>query len=256
MKTGIKNDRPLRQARTAIRAAALTPGCRGGGESSRCRLPRSCAGISGTDPHTARVTTPAFRSAIIAYIRAQAQPVDKFSHQPRLHELTRAIGAGQTYDDDVVFAAVWLHDLGVFVGHRPEDPEALAQWDCVAYAMRQTPEILARLGFPAGKIAAVVEAIRTHQPQENPASMEGIILRDADILEQLGAVTVLRTVCKIGRDTRFKTFPDALRVLKKNADTLPGQLKLPASRALAVPRLQMLQQFLAAAVAEGCAVAD
>ena len=200
--------------------------------------------------------SPDFRPAIIDYIREQARPVDKFSHQPRLYELTRAIGAGQRYDDDVVFAAVWLHDLGVFVGHRPEDPEALAKWDCVAYAMKQTPAVLARFGFPAEKIPAVVEAIRTHQPQDNPAAIEGIILRDADILEQLGAVTILRTVCKIGRDTRFKTFPEALRVLRKNADTLLGQLKLPTSRKLAKPRLQMLQQFLAAAQAEGCAADD
>lgn len=200
--------------------------------------------------------SPDFRSVIVAYIREQARPVDKFSHQPRLYELTREIGAGQRYDDDVVFAAVWLHDLGVFVGHRPEEPEALAQWDCVAYAMKRTPEILTRLGFPAGKIPAVVEVIRTHQPQDDPVSIEGVILRDADILEQLGAVAVLRTVCKIGRDTRFKTFPDALRVLRKNADTLPDQLKLPASRKLAAPRQQVLRQFLDAAEAEGCAAAD
>jgi uncharacterized protein len=197
-----------------------------------------------------------FRTAIVDYIREQAKPVDKFSHQPRLYELTRAIGVGQSYDDDVVFAAVWLHDLGVFVGHRPEEPEALAKWDCVAYAMQQTPEILARFRFPAGKIPAVVEAIRTHQPQDDPASIEGIILRDADILEQLGAVTLLRTVCKIGRDTRFKTFPDALQVLQKNAATLPGKLKLPSSRKLAEPRLRLLEQFLAAAAAEGCAAQE
>jgi uncharacterized protein len=198
------------------------------------------------------VKTPDFRSAFVAYIREQARPVDKFSHQPRLYELTRAIGAGQSYDDDVVFAAVWLHDLGVFVGHRPEEPEALAKWDFLGYALKQTPELLARFGFPARKIPAVVEAIRTHQPKDNPTTLEGIILRDADILEQLGAVTVLRTVCKIGRDTRFNTFPDALRVLHKNAETLPAQLKLPTSQLLAVPRLQLLQQFLEAAQVEGC----
>jgi uncharacterized protein len=193
-----------------------------------------------------------FRAAIIAYVREQAKPVDKFSHQPRLYELTRVIGAGQSYDDDVVFAAVWLHDLGVFVGHRPEEPEALAKWDFLGYVMKRTPELLARFNFPAEKIPAVVEAIRTHQPKDAPTSIEGIILRDADILEQLGAVTVLRTVCKIGRDTRFQIFPDALRVLQKNAETLPAQLKLPASKKLAAPRLEALRQFLAAAQAEGC----
>lgn len=193
-----------------------------------------------------------FRSAIIEYIRAQARPVDKFSHQSRLYELTKQIGAGETYDDDVVFAAVWLHDLGVFVGHRPEDPEALAKWDCVAYAMQRTPELLGTLGFPPEKIPAVVEAIRTHQPAAEPASLEGIILRDADILEQLGAASILRTVCKIGRDTRFKTFPDALKLLRKNAETLPTQLKLAKARELAGPRLESLQAFLSAAEREGC----
>lgn len=199
------------------------------------------------------MNSPDFRAAIIAYIREQALPVDKFSHQPRLYELTRVIGAGERYDDDVVFAAVWLHDLGVFVGHRPEEPAALAKWDFLGYILNRTPELLTRFHFPAEKIPAVVEAIRTHQPKDQPTSIEGIILRDADILEQLGAVTVLRTVCKIGRDTRFKIFPDALRVLQKNAEQLPAQLKLEASRQLAVPRVLVLQQFLAAAQAEGCA---
>jgi uncharacterized protein len=202
------------------------------------------------------VNSSNFRDALVAYIRKQAKPVDKFSHQPRLYALTREVGAGQAYDDDVVFAAAWLHDLGVFVGHRPEEPEALARWDCVAYAIKQAPGILKGLNFPAEKIPAVVEAIRTHQPHERPTTIEGTILRDADILEQLGAVTVLRTVCKIGRDTRFHTFPDALRVLRKNAEVLPRQLKLPAARKLAEPRLTVLRQFLDAAAAEGCAAAE
>jgi uncharacterized protein len=198
------------------------------------------------------VKTSAFRSAIVDYIRAQAKPAEKFSHQPRLYELTKAVGAGQHYDDDVVFAAVWMHDLGVFIGHRPEEPAALAKWDCVAYAMERTPAILEQLGFPAEKIAAVVEAIRTHQPSAKPTAIEGIILRDADILEQLGATGILRTVCKIGRDTRFQTFTDALPALEKCADTLPGHLKLPAAQQLAKPRLRALRDFLRAAQTEHC----
>jgi uncharacterized protein len=193
-----------------------------------------------------------FRRTLVDYIREQAKPVDKFSHQARLYELTREIGVDKSYDDDVVFAAVWLHDLGVFIGHRPEHPDELARWDCVAYALKQAPAVLQRLGFPTGKITAVVEVIRTHQPQEQPTTVEGEIVRDADILEQLGAVAILRTVSKIGRDTRFQTFPDALRVLQNNADTLMKQLKLPAARKLAEPRLNALQNFLAAARAEHC----
>ena len=74
-----------------------------------------------------------FRSEIAAYIRGAALPEDKYGHQPRLYALTQRIGEGMAYDDDVVYAAAWLHDLGVFVGHRPEDPEKLAKWDHVIY---------------------------------------------------------------------------------------------------------------------------
>jgi len=193
-----------------------------------------------------------FRTAIADYIREQAQPVDKFSHQPRLYELARQIGADETFDDDILFAAAWMHDLGVFIGHRPEEPAALATWDMIAYAVVRVPEILKRLGFPVKKIPAVIEIIKAHQPSGNPASSEGVILRDADMLEQLGAAGILRTACKIGRDSRFKTFPDALRVLQQNADTLPAQLRLPSARRLAEPRLQILRLFLAAAENEQC----
>lgn len=198
--------------------------------------------------------TADFRAAIVEYIREQAKPVDKFSHQERLYALTREIGAGtgQPYDDDVVFAAAWMHDLGVFIGHRPEELTALAAWDMIAYAVDRVPGLLKSLGFPETKIPAVIEVIKTHQPAGNPAAMEGVILRDADILEQLGAAGILRTVSKVGRDTRFHVFPDALRVLQKNAETLPGQLRLAASRKLAEPRLQVLEAFLSAARAEGC----
>ncbi len=51
-----------------------------------------------------------------------------------------------SYDDDVVYAAAWLHDLGVFIGHRPEDPEALSRWDNVSYAMKQAPAALPDVG--------------------------------------------------------------------------------------------------------------
>src|SRR5438128_2537096 len=57
-----------------------------------------------------------YRSAIAEYIRVQAKPPDKFSHQPRLYTLACALAEGKPFDDDVLYAAAWLHDLGVFIG--------------------------------------------------------------------------------------------------------------------------------------------
>lgn len=192
-----------------------------------------------------------FRRAIEEYTRANALPPEKFSHQPRLYLLARSIGQGMTFDDDVLHAAAWLHDLGVFTGHRPEEPRALAAWDNVAYAVRRAPELLRQFGFPEEKIAAVLDAIRSHPPQADPLNVEGALLRDGDMLEQLGAVGILRNVCKVGRDTRFATFKDILPVLSRNLAELPGKLRFEAARKEAGARTRILAAFLEAAEAEG-----
>jgi uncharacterized protein len=188
--------------------------------------------------------------ALADYIELQAKPREKFGHQPRLYALTQQIGRGMEYDDDVVYAAVWLHDLGVFTGHRPEDLQELKRWNNTQYAMEKTPGILQGMGFPVDKIPAVVEAIRTHQPAYEPQSLEGTILRDADILEQLGAVGVLRTVCKVGRDTRFADFTSVTRSLRQALADLPPKIKLPETKKLARPRIDALTAFLASVDAE------
>ena len=186
---------------------------------------------------------PPWRQQLADYIRAQAQPVDKFSHQPRLYALACELADGVSVDDDILYAACWLHDLGVFIGHRPEDPAQLASWDNVAYAIAQTPLLLQQFGFPTEKIPAVQAAIRDHHPQARPTAIEAILLHDADLLELLGAVGLLRTLGKVGRDTRYQTFADLLPVLE-GYSRLEPQLLSEAARRLAVPRLALLRQFL------------
>jgi len=185
-----------------------------------------------------------FRSKLTDYLHVNAQPQHKYGHQPRLYALTRQIGEGLDYDDDVVFAACFLHDLGVFVGHRPEDPELLKKWDHVAYTCEKSPAILREAGFPEEKIAAVLEVIRTHQPHDEPQTLEATIARDADILEQLGAIGITRTLAKLGSDTRFITFTNACDSLQKTLDTLPGKLRLSRSKELAEARIRTLTKFL------------
>jgi len=191
-----------------------------------------------------------WRDALAEWVRGQALPVEKYGHQPRLYALTLKVGLGLAYDDDVVYAAAWLHDLGVFTGHRPEEPELLAGWDHVVYTVEQTPRILETVGFPVEKTAAVLECIRNHQPKDEPETLESTILRDADILEQLGSVGIVRTVCKVGRDTRFATFTDAAASLRKALEMLPGRLRLEPSRRLAEERVRVHREFLAGLTSE------
>ena len=153
-----------------------------------------------------------FRQALAEYIEVQAKPREKFGHQPRLYALTLEIGRGMEYDDDVVYAAVWLHDLGVFTGHRPEDLEELKRWNNTKYAMEKTPGLLEGMGFPADKIPAVVEAIRTH--------------------------------------SRFADFTSVTGSLRQALADLPPKIKLPKTQELARPRIHALTVFLASVDAE------
>lgn len=191
-----------------------------------------------------------YRRAIADYVTEQARPVDKLGHMPRLYALAVRLGDGMPHDDDVLFAAAWLHDLGVFTGHRPEDLERLAVWDHVTYAMERIPALLERFGFPREKIPAVVEAVRTHLPSREPTTIEGTILRDADLLEQIGAVGILRMASKVGRDTRFPDIADAVRALRQRAAAVPGEIRLERTRELARERMTALDAFLTAAAAE------
>jgi uncharacterized protein len=190
------------------------------------------------------MTTSPWRDSVIAYIRAEAQPVDKFGHQPRLYALTRQLARGEPCDDDVLFAAAWMHDLGVFLGHRPAGPAALARWDHVPYTIARSAELLRGWGFPPEKLDAVVEAIRTHQPKDEAVLIEAVVLRDADILEQLGAIGALRAMVKVGRDTRFHRYSDVIPVLERAIAELPRKLRLPQSRKLAEKRVDLLERLL------------
>lgn len=186
-----------------------------------------------------------WRDAVIAYIREEAKPADKFGHQPRLYALAKQIGVGTEYDDDVLFAAVWMHDLGVFIGHRPDDPTQLSGWNHVPYTIRRSRELLRGWGFPEEKLDGVAQAIENHQPQNEPNTAEALLLRDADILEQLGAIGALRAIVKVGRDTRFPSFSSVVPVLREAANSLVSRVRLTSTRKMAEARAEVLRSFLA-----------
>jgi len=115
---------------------------------------------------------------------------------------------------------------------------------------RRSRDLLLAWGFPHAKIDTVASAIANHQPQSDPEEIEAVILRDADILEQLGAIGALRAVAKVGRDTRYPTFSSVVPVLQRAVDDLPPKLHLRSARLLAETRVKRLESLLSAIHAE------
>jgi uncharacterized protein len=192
------------------------------------------------------MTNRNWRESVVAYIRVEAQPEDKFGHQPRLYALATRVAQGMDYDDDILFAAAWMHDLGVFLGHRPKDPAQLSQWDHVPYTIRRSRELLTLWGFPPEKLDGVEAAIRYHQAKDEPTTVEGTLIRDADILEQLGAIGILRAAVKVGRDSRYPNFSSIAPVLSDAVNHLANQTRLIGSKTMVESRAEMLRSFLAA----------
>jgi hypothetical protein len=85
-------------------------------------------------------------------------PAWGYSHSMRDYALARELAASDhaTLDDDVLFAAAYLHDMAAF---KPWENEKLDHSD-VAAGIVDT--VLKGTGFPMAKIDAVRGAIRTH----------------------------------------------------------------------------------------------
>jgi uncharacterized protein len=113
----------------------------------------------------------------------------------RLYALATKIGEGIRYDDDVVFAAAWMHDLGVFLGHRPSGPKS---WRAgIVCRIRLRGVVSCCRG---GDSRRRKSGDSRGDPYASAAGRAGdngeILLWDEDFLEQLGAIGLVRAMAR------------------------------------------------------------
>lgn len=151
-------------------------------------------------------------------------------------ELAKADHVG--IDDDVLYAAAFLHDMAAF------PPWANEKLDHADEAARLVDGILKGTGFPMAKIDAVRGAIRTHMFDRDPVGPEAIYLHDADALDWLGAVGVARILALVDPNGGKPTGPQVIPMLEQNLSAVPARVISPAGRALAPGRRAELEHFL------------
>jgi hypothetical protein len=147
-------------------------------------------------------------------------------------------------DDDVLFAAAYLHDIAGF------PPWAKAGVDHADQGADVVGPILVPAGFPAAKLAAVQAAIRTHMYQRDPAGPEARYLHDADAIDWLGAIGAARIIALVDPKGGHPTGPEAIALLKKNLAEAPTRIVTPAGTALGHVRAEELAQFIKALESE------
>ena len=167
-------------------------------------------------------------------------PAWGYSHCMRDYALAREMAAADhvALDDDVLFAAAYLHDMAAF---KPWENEKLDHSD-VGAGLVDT--VLRGTGFPMAKIDAVRGAIRTHMYYRDPVGPEALYLHDADALDWLGAIGVARIMALVDPNGGEPDGPKAAKMLEDNLKNVPARVLSPAGRARVAPRKAELEEFL------------
>ena len=167
-------------------------------------------------------------------------PAWGLSHSLRDYALAKELAAADqlTLDDDVLYAAAYLHDVAAFAPFRS------AFSDHQDEAARIVESLLTDTGFPMSKIEAVRSAIRTHMYDREPVGPEAIYLHDADALDWLGAIGVARAFGLVDPNGGSPDGPTAARELEKTLTTVPPRIVSKAGKARTAQRVSELEQFL------------
>ncbi|HEX3602781.1 MAG TPA: HD domain-containing protein [Steroidobacteraceae bacterium] len=167
-------------------------------------------------------------------------PAWGYSHCLRDYALAREMASADhvTVDDDVLYAASYLHDMAAFP---PWEDTAADHSDVAA---RLVDSVLKGTGFPMEKIDAVRGAIRTHMYYRDPVGPEALYLHDADALDWLGAIGVARIMALVDPHGGKPDGPKAAAMLNDNLSKVPSRVLSPAGRALVPERKAELGKFL------------
>ncbi len=183
-------------------------------------------------------------------------------HFRRVADTAKEIAAQESEPTDplILLAAAYFHDVVSLPKNHPDSKKSSY------YSAIKAQEILANLDFPAEKIPAVCHAIETHSfsAQLQPETIEAKIIQDADRMESLGALGIIRTFYVSGlmrgspydvtdlfaerRPLNDKSF--ALDHFYCKLFKLPGLLQTAGGRRIAAKRTAFLQIYIEALVSD------
>jgi glyoxylase-like metal-dependent hydrolase (beta-lactamase superfamily II) len=192
-------------------------------------------------PAAGHIAEPDWRKKVREFARSEFRnPAWGYSHSVRNYVLARQMARedGVRLDDDVLFAAAYLHDMAAF----PKWAEQNVDHADRAAAIIDT--ILKDSDFPAAKLDAVRAAIRTHMYDRDPQTPEALYLHDADALDWLGAIGIARVMALVDPAGGKPEGRDMAGMLEANLQKVPARILSPAGRKRMPARRAELETFL------------
>jgi len=182
-----------------------------------------------------------WKSKILELVKPFNHPAWGGTHFERVYELSIQLANMQNadIDEDSLFAAAYLHDIGAF------DPYNKKGQDHSEIAVKESEEILLAINFPKEKIALVKDIIISHMFYAKPSDhIESIIFHDADTLDFLGAIGIARLLAIVGKEDWTPDLKSAIFLIQKFHDELPLQLYTTAAKEICNERLFEMKDFL------------
>ncbi len=164
-------------------------------------------------------------------------PVHGYPHIERVRKIAKDIASRyREVDMEVLELAVLMHDIGRF--------GSLGNTDHALASAQVADALLTLAGYPQDKKERVIHAILTHSysGRREPKTLEAKILSDADKLDALGAVGILRVLmysASLGRGIE-----DTLTHFKEKIINLPKLMKTPYGKEEAAKRVKIVLEFL------------
>jgi uncharacterized protein len=161
----------------------------------------------------------------------------QLSHVHRLLKLIALIGEGVGYDETAVTIATYLHDWGAYPPYQQPGVEHALRSRQVAETM-----ILPRMELSETAVAIILETIEYHDYRDfRPVtSTEAVLLREADFLDFLGIIGLVR---EVGRGP--KELVAAIQRVLGRREKIQDRFTLPIAQQIAAVRLARLEQCLA-----------
>jgi len=163
------------------------------------------------------------------------------SHFKRVYDLTLELAEAQQLDidNDALFAAAYLHDIGAF------NPYQQKGKDHSDVAIENCDEILNSIEFPSKKISLVKEIIKSHMFNAKLGeSIESKIFHDADTLDFLGIIGITRILSIVGKEDWTPDLKSAISLIEKFSKELPQHLHTEKSKEIGKLRQKEMLEYL------------
>lgn len=170
--------------------------------------------------------------------RLRGERVSGLDHSDRVYRWCEILAREEGGDLEVLKAASMLHDIAVPLVGRARHYEEGA---------RIARRFLAEKGFPPERVEAIVHAIEAHSRfgGPEPETLEAKILYDADLLDFIGAIGIVRAIGRgllsgefdgdVGKAPEF-----LLRIVERYA----AKIHTKKAREVAEARLEFIKNFV------------